>query len=1032
MKKILGLDIGISSIGYSVINYDDSCFNGEIIKTGVRIFTAAEQPKTGASLAEPRRIARGSRRRLSRRSSRLYNIKKLMFKNNIITSDEIENLYLPQSHNIDIWTLRKEALNRKLSNDEFYRILVHIAKRRGFKSIRKSEEAKNEGKLLKAIKTNIEDLKSKKFLTIGEMFATIYTEDTPKRNKKDDYKNSIPRSLLEEEVKIIFKKQKEFGNGFATEEILKDYLTIAFYQRPLQSMDSMIGNCTFEKDEKRAPKGAYSSEIFTALTKLVNTSIISEFGIERFLTSEEIQRIIELSHENVKVTYKQIRKLLELFANDRFKNLKYDQQKIDKKTGEKICMNPEEDTFIELKQYHKIKNSIKKSLGENYFEEIKQDKNLFNNIAIALTYEKSDENVIKKMQKFNIPDKVIECVKDLSMNKVMHLSIKAIDKIIPFMSEGQKYNEACLSAGYNHSVIETGKEKQNLLPVLSNEELTTNPVVNRAISQTRKVVNALIRTYGKFDSIIIETARDLSKSHQERIDIKKGQDEFKTQKEAIKKRCIEEYNINPEIGNNLLRVRLWEEQGGKCVYSGKSIDVRRLSEPNYTDIDHIIPYSRSFDDSLNNKVLCLADENRQKGNKIPYEYIGETNWYSFVEKTKSLHLKDAKFNRLVRKTYDQEGFKTRNLNDTRYISRFIKDYIKENLDFDNNLKVETRNGSLTAFLRKQWGLIKNREENDRHHALDAIVIACSTQGMVKYLSTISAQRENYDFINGSKPKFKKPWNNFSEDIEKAISGIFVSRAIRAKATGQIHDDTIRSPKHLKYGFTTKKTPLEDIKLETLENMFDKERNIVIYNILKERLEKFDNNPKKAFEEPVYMPLKNSKKDLGVKPHRIKTIKIKKTGTSGIKVHNGFANNASMIRVDVFNKKNKKGKNEFFFVPIYLSDFSKENLPNKAISSQKSGWIEMDNTYHFNFSLYPDTLISINMTGKPEDNKFYYYKGCDIDSGRILLDTHDRSIANTRISPKSAYSMKKYQVGLLGDYNEVKKEKRLKLKRKSKK
>ena len=1024
MKKRLGLDIGINSIGFGVVEYNDEDFStGKIIDAGVRIFTPAEHPKNGNSLALPRRNARSARKRLSRKSCRLYNIKKLLLENNFIEQSQIENLYLNHKKITDLWDLRKDALNRKLTSEEFYRILMYIAKHRGFKSVRKSEEAQKEGALLKAIKSNYEEFKDQKYQTIGEMLSIKFTDNQPKRNKRENYSHSVSRELLENEIDVIFEKQRNFDSKIATEDIKNKYKEIAFYQTPLQSMENMVGYCTFEPTEKRAPKCAYTSEIFTCANKLVNISIIDESGDSRFLTGEEIHEIIELAHKQSKVTYKQIKKLLNLEDEIKFNSLNYN-----KKDKNGNLTNPETSTLIELKNYHNIKNSIEKNpnLGKLFFETIKYDKELFNNIATVLTYEKSDENIVKNLKDLGINDEIIKSVNDLSMSKTMHLSIKAMENILPYMLDGMKYNVACEQAGYNHSIISKNKLKSASLPVLTQEELTSNPVVNRAISQTRKVVNALIKKHGSFDNIIIETARDLSKSFKERKEIEKAQQEFQEEKENARKRCIE-HGLNPDNPkSNLLRFRLYEEQGGFCVYSGKPIDATRLADPNYTDIDHIIPYSRSFDDSLNNKVLCLSEENRQKGNKLPYEYIDQSKWYEFTQRLKTYNLKTAKYNRLIKKSYSQEGFISRNLNDTRYIARFIKDYIKENLDFGNNLKVETRNGSLTAFLRTQWGLIKNRDENDKHHALDAIVLACSTQGMVQHLSEISKKIENYEFINGEKPRFKRPWKTFNEDLETALSNIFVSRAVNAKVSGQIHDDTIKSIKHIDEGFTTLKTPLEKINLSTLEKMYDKERNIDLYNIIKERLEEFNNNPQKAFETPLYMKLSKEKAEKGQKAPLIKSIKIKDNSIAGVKVRNGLAGNASIIRVDVFAKENKKGKKMFFFVPIYISDMGKD-LPNKAISTKSTSWIEMDSTYNFCFSIYPNTLLSINMTGKPEDEIFWYFRKIHRCTGSMTLDSHDRTIKEKSISPQKAYSIKKYQVDVLGEYHEVKHEKRQHLK-----
>lgn len=236
MKKRLGLDIGISSIGYGVIEYDDENFDGKIIDAGVRIFTVAENPKDGSSLSKPRRDAKSTRKRLSRKSNRLYNIRKLLISNNFITQAQIEELWTQNKQLKDLWDLRKDALNRILSNDEFYRILMYIAKHRGFKSTRKSEEAQKEGALLKSIKENNEEFEKNNYQTIGEMFASKFTNGVPKRNKKEKYNNSISRELLEKEIDIIFEKQRQLGSKIATTEIQDKYKSIAFYQTPLQSM----------------------------------------------------------------------------------------------------------------------------------------------------------------------------------------------------------------------------------------------------------------------------------------------------------------------------------------------------------------------------------------------------------------------------------------------------------------------------------------------------------------------------------------------------------------------------------------------------------------------------------------------------------------------------------------------------------------------------------------------------------------------------------------------------------------------------
>ena len=219
----------------------------------------------------------------------------------------------------------------------------------------------------------------------------------------------------------------------------------------------------------------------------------------------------------------------------------------------------------------------------------------------------------------------------------------------------------------------------------------------------------------------------------------------------------------------------------------------------------------------------------------------------------------------------------------------------------------------------------------------------------------------------------------------------------------------------------------DLNFEKLETLFDKERNIELYKILKERLEQYNGDGKKAFSEPVYMKLSEDKIKLGQKPHPIKTVKLISQGTSGILLPNGFAKNDSMPRVDVFTKKNKKGQKEYYLVPIYVADFAKGILPNKAITRNKDykDWINIDETFNFEFSLFKNTLISINKTGKPEDEIFAYYNSTHKGTGAINIEAIDNDInfKGEGTGVKTLFSIKKYQIDVLGKYNEVKHEKR---------
>lgn len=980
-KKIFGFDLGIASIGWAVVEFDNEYFDpetgevveGKIVKSGVRCFPVAENPKDGSSLAAPRREKRLARRICRRKARRMESIKRLFVAKNLVSDlRELNDLYASQKGG-DVWNLRIKGLSEKLSKEELLRVLTHLAKHRGFKSYRKAVEENDaeRGRVLKAINEN------KKLLSKDNTLAQViveragktgkkrnYTESDAKGMAKAIYNNSIPRNEIERELNLIYAEQKQYG--IFSEDLFEDFKKIAFRYRPLGSVADMVGNCTFEKGEKRAPKEAPSSEFFVAWGK-INNMAVYENAQKRFLSMEEKKALFELLKTTPKVKYQTIAKKIFVGKDIQFADVNYNLIRKKSKDGSSKEVNPEDAVFYEMKGWHKLKSLFEKDA----WSEISKDISLLDRVVNVVVCEKNDENIIKGLKHINVPEKYIETFSSLTTDKFINLSLNALYKILPYMVQGMKYNEACEKAGYDfrEKTDKLVEKKGVLLSVIPAEKQTKVPVVNRTISQFRKVYNAMVRQFGAPDQINIETGRELKKNYEERRKIiNKNKENEQERKEAEEE--LRQENIK-ETSKNIWKYRLYQEQDGKCIYSGKSIDLRRLDEEDYLDVDHIIPYSRSLDDSFNNKVLCLSSENRMKGNKTPFEYIqNKDDWEAFEARVNLLRNNRKKENLLNKNFNDRElEFKERNANDNNYIAKYIKQYLEDGLDFsssnrqDIKNRIQMRTGSLTSYLRHCWGLHKDRNENDRHHAQDAIVIACATQGMVKYLSTVSGLWENKWQVaqlkdNGEawykslKYKFLEPWNGFREDVKQSLDEIFVSRPPRKSATGEIHQETIRSlnPKHKNY----------------------------------------------------------NKKDI----------------KSGILVRGGLANNGSMLRTDVFVKKNKKGKDEFYLVPIYLSDMGKE-LPSKAIVPLKfeDEWLQIDDNFSFKFSLYMDDLVKVK---KGEKEIFGYFKGTGRTTGSITIEAPDRSIITPSIGVKTQDAFKKYSVDPLGNYTEVKHESRIPL------
>lgn len=1048
-----GLDIGIASVGWCVINNDKK----RIEDLGVRIFPKAENPEDGSSLALPRRLARSARRRNFRKATRIKLVKELFIKYGLITIDQIGEIYLTSPSKKDPWTLRAEGLDRLLTGEELARVLTHIAKRRGFKSNRKNinDKKADEGLLLDAVKENRRLLMEKGYRTIGEMFYKDDLFKETKRNKAGDYKHTVDRKLLEEEVHYLFDIQRKLGSQFCSGDFENEYLKIFNWQKAAldgNDLERSAGHCTFETGEIRAPKHSFSAEEFVLLTKINNLKLV-EGGKRIVLTEEQRRNIIKMAFSKEKITYKDLRKELKLPEETVFVGVNYNQ---DKNKSEQL-------TFVSMKGFHALKRVILKQLGQEVWDEVSGDENLLNTIAYALTFRKTDETITQYLQEKQVSESIIQAVLNVDFNfsRVLHLSLKALQKINVWMRSGLRYDEACLRAGYNHCHPHQ-YEKQIKLPPFPTEEIR-NPVVIRALTQTRKVINALIDKYGSPTEVHIELEREMFKNFAERRKLLIEQEAFQKEKAQLKDELKQLYSYEPN-GELLLKWRLWKQQNGFCPYSQKYMEPSRLDEVGYVQIDHIIPYSRCFDDSMNNKVLVMGLENQLKGNRLPFEYLkgDEDKWNSFVAWVRSSSLPYVKKERLLKEKYteeDERQFKERNLNDTKYITKFIFNFLQDHLKFaDSGIKrpVVAVNGKVTAMLRGKWGLVKHRDINHLHHAMDAAVVAVVGHGLVQKITEFYKRHEaswypQVDFgilnevsasLEHVKEKFPLPWEAFrnellarlsdnpSRELEKLaldsysdvnlkeIKPVFVSWAPNHKFSGKAHEETIRSPKYLKQGYSVVKTPLTKIKLNNLENMHDKEHNWKLYNLIRERLERYDNDPQKAFgnpEDPLRMPTNNGQLGPVVKSVRLKT--TTKTGVF-VNGNKGIADNGEMVRVDVFNKNSK-----YYLVPIYVADRARKDLPNKAITAGKSEelWNVIDDTYRFCFSLFPNDLVRIELK---EKTVFGYYRACDRSTGAIQISNHCELIKPERVGVKTAVKLEKYQVDVLGNYYPIKREKRI--------
>lgn len=1085
MKYGIGLDCGISSIGYSVMELNSNDEPIRIIKLGSRIFDKAENPKDGSSLALPRREARGARRRLRRHQHRLERIRYLIVKEGILTENELKSLF--DGKLSDIYELRTNALDKAVSNQEFARILINLAQRRGFKSNRKIDSKEKEaGLLLNAINENVQRMQDNNYRTVGEMLYKDEAYLKYKRNKGEDYQNTVSRSMIEAEIKAIFDAQRSFDNPFASKSVEEAYTKIVMSQRPFDlgpgegnekspspyagnQIEKMIGACTLYPEEQRAAKASYSFQLFSLLQAINNIVLVNDNGEKRTLTLDEKHILKEYCFNTAAVKYTSIRKKLDITSDYRFNHLSYGNKSIDE---------VEKAKFEYLKQYHQIKKVLKGAIFTLSNDELDE-------IGRIFSVHKTDDDILSELKKASIDESLFELLLNLpSFSKFGHISVKACKELIPYLEQGMVYSEACAVAGIDFKGHNA--QKQYLLPAKSYQlEDVTNPVVKRAVSQTIKVVNAIIREQGNSPTYLnIELARELSKTKKERDAIEKQQQNNR----AANDKVIDEMNDNFKIiyptGQDIVKLKLWHEQDGIDPYTLKQIQYEKLFDDGYVDIDHIIPYSVSFDDSYNNKVLTFSKENRQKGNRIPMQYIPDSNksdYMVWVNSSVKNYQKRKKLLKTKLTSEDLDGFKTRNLNDTKYLSKVLYNYINDNLVFEefangDKKHVTAVNGAATAYMRKRWGINKIREDGDLHHAVDATVIACVTNSMIGKISRYSKYKEleysptdngsiAVDITTGEYiDKFPFPYPSFRKELEirtetetkerlKEILKLlpnysledientepcFVSRMQNHKVTGPAHQETIRSGKE--DGYVITKTSLSSLKLDKngeIKDYYKPESDTLLYNALKQRLIEFDGNGEKAF--PVGFVFHKPKSN-GEEGPVVKKVKIIEKSSLNVPARNkgkGVAANGSMVRVDVFYVEG----DGYYFVPIYVADTIKPELPNKACVQGKKheNWKEMDDK-DFIFSLYPNDLIKIkskkqmkfnvnlkNSTLPKEkyaDEIFVYYKSAGISVAQFTVITNDNSYCQPSLGIKSLLSIEKYTVDPIGNIHKVNNEQRM--------
>nr|WP_315156869.1 type II CRISPR RNA-guided endonuclease Cas9 [uncultured Flavobacterium sp.] len=656
------------------------------------------------------------------------------------------------------------------------------------------------------------------------MYEIYPKENQPFQDGLERIRNRYTtRKMYIDEFELIWDKQSEFHSvlnydlktvfGGRKQDNYKED-GILFHQRPLRSQKHLVGNCSFESSKTKCPISAIPVEMFR-IWQWVNTVEYNGKKISQIEKDKLIEQLLSFD----KIEFKKLRKA------------------IGKESAEFKFNYKDDDRIVGT---HTISNlSNKKYFGKKWFDfSEKEQEDIWHVLYFFDSKSNLKEYAIKNwnfteeqaiaISKFNVKDGYAS------------LSRKAIGNILPFLQQGYTYDVAVVMGGIKNTFgdkwqNDTAENNQKQLDLIDNVEAIVrskisggfidtikdllrkefqfndkqlkklyhhsatidvtalleklpvgkdadkeiqairNPIVITALFELRKLVNELIEEHGHLDEIKVEMARDLKISKSQRNKIRRDQKRLERENDRVKAEVEKYIRVSHD---NILKFKLWEECKQTCPYTGVTIPVSKLFTGE-VQIEHIHPWSRSLNDSFNNKTLCYADENRRKGDKTPFEFYAndELDWIARKERalklfsdTKEYPNAYQKFKRFVQQKFDDD-FSSRQLNDTRFISKEASTYLTQICK-----KVNVSPGQMTANLRQKWGLntvlndenAKTREDH-RHHAIDALVMACGKTSYLQELSKWNRYNRNYDLKD-----FPMPWETFRFDAEKAVDKILIS------------------------------------------------------------------------------------------------------------------------------------------------------------------------------------------------------------------------------------------------------------------
>jgi len=614
-------------------------------------------------------------------------------------------------------------------------------------------------------------------------------------------------------------------------------------------------------------KGEWIAQRFRLLKEVNNLRIAERYSRERELTAEERQAVLELLGSRDRVKFDVMRKELAKLGTD-------PDALFNLERGERLALNG-----------NVVEHKLASGFGRSSWKDVPEDLRAL--LRDAVLHETDPDLLMSLLLEHGMPEtKADKLVGWSPPDGYLGFSRVALEKLVPLLEAGSNEHEAIEKAYPDRPAAGVFQA----LPVLDSVDTpmelksVTNPVVRRALVETRKVINALVREHGAPARIVVELAREMhqgptgrKEQSRRRAQQEKRRDEARDQ--------VAKFGGNPNSRQDVLRWLLWKEQNKECLYTGRAIPVAELFHGAEWDVDHILPHWQSLDDSYMNKVLVHRTANAAKRDRTVPQWLGEDSedFRGVMARAKRclnntlLDFPYPKYKRLLQSVVETDQFAQRQLNDTRYITSAVARYLQ--LLYPVELRrgekaVQTCRGGLTSHLRKSWGLnnvlddlldkdgkpvlTKNRDGEDvksradhRHHAVDAVVVALSSRPLLKKFQDYY-KRLGLEGV-GMVP-FPVGWELLREDVADEARRIVVSHRADRKLRGALHEETFygqardRSGEAIPGAYVTRKT-LSSLSGKMVHNIRDAVvREAVTLHLREKGWDGKDNALPKGWEE----------------------------------------------------------------------------------------------------------------------------------------------------------------------------------------